>query len=111
MGMLVAEVPAVVSAVQKNRYAEILYEEYRCCAVHGLELGRKTCRPGYASSLPHYQNYTYQPHDPRLPEHRYRTRIVFPLSYLAQLLLEMVEAEEEECDAAGWAIPNYPTLI
>jgi hypothetical protein len=93
-----------------NRYADILYTEYRCCAVHGLDLGRKTCNPLSGRLEPHYMNYIYPPEDPRPPEHRYRTRIVFPLSYLAAVLAEMIDAEEKECSAAQYSIPPYPTL-
>lgn len=92
-----------------NVYADILYIEYRCCAVHGLELGRKTCNP-FGTALPHYMNYMYPPEDPRPPEHRYRTRIVFPLAYLAAVLGEMIAQEEQECAIASYVIPPYPTL-
>ncbi len=97
--------------VQKNSYAEILYEEYRCCAVHGLELGRKTFCPRDGIQAPHYGNYIYASNDRRLPKHRYRTRIVFPLAYLARLLDEMISNEESECNRDNWIIPDYPTLI
>jgi hypothetical protein len=93
-----------------NDYASLLYLEYRCCAVHGLELGRKTCRPFDKRMEPHYMNYRYSDDDQRTPEHRYRTRIVFPLIYLARLLDEMIDSEEQASAAAAWAIPAYPTL-
>jgi hypothetical protein len=94
----------------RNRYAEILYDEYRCCAVHGLELGWKTLPTFDGRIVPGYMNYRYGEEDHRPATHRYRTRIFFPLMWLAQLLGEMVDKEERACTAAGWAIPAYPTI-
>lgn len=102
--------PDVNRLFRNNVYADILYIEYRCCAVHGLELGRKTCNPFSAKPEAHYMNYIYPPEDPRPPEHRYRTRIVFPLTYLAGVLGEMIELEEQACTSANYVIPPYPTL-
>lgn len=102
--------PAAAKLIDQNSYAEILYESYRCCAVHALELGWKTCRPFHAEPRPHYSNYIYGDDDPRPAERRYRTRIVFPLPYLAVLLAEMIDAEEIACIAANWTIPPYATL-
>lgn len=110
MPELLSKFPDAQRVVQRNSYAEILYEEYRCCAVHGLELGRKTCQPLDARIEPHYMNYMYGDTDSRAAKHRYQTRIVFPLAYLAGLLTQMIEAEEEACVSAGWIIPAYPTL-
>jgi hypothetical protein len=94
--------PAMVQRLfDRNRYAEILYDEYRCCAVHGLELGWKT-GPAIERDDPGYMNYQYGADDRRPPGHRYRTRIVFPLSWLAGLLREMTVREERACIAAGW---------
>lgn len=95
---------------KSNVYADVLYTEYRCCAVHGLDLGRKTCNPFSGQLEPHYMNYTYAPDDPRPPKHRYKTRIVFPLAYLATVLEEMISHEELECSSANYVIPPYPTL-
>lgn len=110
MPELLSSFPQVEKSVRRNTYAEILYGEYRCCAVHGLELGRKTCRPFEPKSEPHYMNYIYGADDRRLPKHRYRTRIVFPLSYLADVLAQMITTEEGACISVGWLIPDYPTL-
>lgn len=94
-----------------NRYADVLYEEYRCCAVHGLELGRKTCPPfGTSLTEPGYMKYCYGNDDDRPEKYRYGTRIAFPLAYLARLLAEMISKEEQQCLASTWAIPSYPTL-
>lgn len=40
------------SIVENNRYADLLYLEYRNPAVHGLELGMKTSAAGLAASPP-----------------------------------------------------------
>jgi hypothetical protein len=94
----------------RNRYAEILYEEYRCCAVHGLELGWKTVAAFDGRDVPGYMNYIYGAEDRRPAEYRYRTRIFFPLVWLTQLLEDITGKEERACTAANWAISAYPTL-
>jgi len=76
----------VQHAFDRNRYAEILYDEYRCCAVHGLELGWKTFPKSEGRSDPGYMNYKYLDDNPRPPQHRYRTRIIFPIRWLTHLL-------------------------
>jgi hypothetical protein len=103
--------PPAAPSIRANSYAAILYEEYRCCAVHGLDLGRKTCNPFDPRPEPHYMNYVYGKEDPRPAVHRYRTRIVFPLAYLGVLLDEMIASEEAACVTAKWLIPPYPTLV
>ncbi len=47
--------------VDKNRYADLLYLEYRNPAVHGLEVGMKTSGRGL-STIPGYMNYRYTIH-------------------------------------------------
>jgi hypothetical protein len=100
----------VQDTFDRNRYAEVLYDEYRCCTVHGLELGWKTVAAFDSRDVPGYMNYIYSAEDRRPVEHRYRTRIFFPLVWLAQLLQEMTGEEERACAAANWVIPAYPTL-
>jgi len=95
---------------ERNRYSEILYEEYRCCAVHGLELGQKTYSLQDASSGPTYMNYIYLSDDQRSKNQRYRTRLCFPIGFLAGLLGEAVDAEEQQSADARFCIPEYPTL-
>jgi hypothetical protein len=35
---------------RQNRYADILYRDHRCCAVHGLDLGRASCAASWSRS-------------------------------------------------------------
>ena len=55
-------------------------------------------------------NYHYDPQDPMPPRHRYRTRVAFPLKYLAALLRSMIDGEENACQVADWVVPPYATL-
>lgn len=92
----------IVKIIDENTYAAILYAEYRCCVVHGVQLGMKTYEcPDFYCSPPVYEHY--------LGSGR-RTRIRFPLPYLAEILDTMIAAEENESISAGWRIPPYPTL-
>lgn len=92
-----------------NRYSEVLYDEYRCCAVHGLELGRKT-HSAPEMSIATYMNYRYEPGDPRPLAQRFRTRLSLPLRYLSVLLSDAIDAEERQAASARFVIPPYPTL-
>jgi len=96
-----------------NRYAELLYEEYRCSPVHGLDLGWRTF-PSFhrdeEDGHPAYSNYMYLPSDDRPPERRYRTRICFAQVYLSQILTDAIDELERQCDVANWRIPAYATI-
>lgn len=96
--------------VRRNSYSQLLYEEYRCCAVHGLELGHKTFCSPEVRGAPGYMNYRYDDNDPRSREERPRTRLCFPLDFLAEALREAIDTEEHECATASFSIPAYPTL-
>jgi hypothetical protein len=45
------------------------------------------------------------------PEEQVRTRIMFPLGYLAELLSTMIDREERESAEDGLRIPRYATLL
>jgi hypothetical protein len=102
----------VRKAIAANRYADLLYVEYRCGAVHGLDLGWKTF-PAYrdreAGVEPAYTNYQY-PGSERPGERQYRTRISFSLSYLCVVLSNVIDQLETLCSNAGHVIPPYATL-
>ena len=93
-----------------NRYAEILYDEYRCCAVHGLDLGWKTFPNMDRLTGPGYMNCSCSEDEDSSPDHRCPTRIIFPLEWLAQLLGNLTAKEEELCTSNGWTVPRHPTL-
>lgn len=96
--------------VRRNSYSNLLYEEYRCCAVHGLELGHKTFCSPEVRGTPAYMNYVYGDDDPRTREKRPRTRLCFPLDFLGDVLRDAIDAEDHACEAGGFLIPAYPTL-
>lgn len=91
--------------VTKNRYADLLYEQYRCSAVHGLDLGLKTCAAFFPDrDAPQYMNYS------KASGADYPTRICFTLVFLVGLLGRLVDSVEETCAANDWTIPAHPTL-
>ncbi|MGD0947655.1 MAG: hypothetical protein ABSA52_09500 [Candidatus Binatia bacterium] len=110
------------SVVEKNRYANLLYLQYRNCAVHGLYLGMKTSTAGLPSSPPPwYMNHRVAVDDPSKKttqgkqtknpkKHRARTRIQFPIWYLVDLLGELTGELERRCAANAWTIPPNPTV-
>lgn len=89
--------------VRQSRYAEILYSEYRCTAVHELSLGARTHQDPLRDIA--YMNYQYSPGDRRAARHRYRARISFSGRYLVALANDIVTAVEDACAAAGWVVP------
>jgi hypothetical protein len=93
----------VAKFFRQNRYADIRYRDYRCCAVHGLDLSHKTMdAPVEGDFPPIYRNFVLDAdvppeelnadvppeelNDGVRPERQVRTRIMFPLGYLADLL-------------------------
>ena len=103
--------PEVEKFFRRNRYAEILYRDYRCCAIHGLDLGPKTMEWLMEGNPPVYRNFMWPDEDDDTPvEQRCRTRIMFPLGYLAEMLTAMIESEDREAADAGWRIPYNATL-
>lgn len=86
----------------RNRYAEIVYGEYRCACVHGLELGPRA--------------ESWQIHD----EHdisysnwlnNYPTRITFSKRYLCELLWRLIHTVEQQCSEENWTIPPVSELL
>ena len=81
-------------------YAHILYESYRCPAVHEGQLGwRATTLVGFT---PHpsgidYQNTSYGDGDPLPREHRIRSPIAFLPSFLVGVLKTVIDKFEQEC--------------
>jgi hypothetical protein len=120
----------VAKFFRQNRYADILYRDYRCCAVHGLDLSHKTMdAPVEGDFPPIYRNFLLgvdvaedvppeeqvrirvELDDDGPPERQVRTRIMFPLGYLAELLSTMIDHEERESADTGWRIPRNATLL
>jgi hypothetical protein len=103
--------PAIEKLFRQNRYSEILYRDYRCSVVHGLDFGPKTMDfPYEGDAPPSYRNFAVGV-DPDIPaEREVRTRIMFPLGMLAEMLSAMIDREEREAAAAGWRIPRDATL-
>ena len=97
----------------KNRYADLLYLQYRNPAVHGVEIGLKTSSaalPMPGAREPHYINHSCDSRCSRGETQQYRTRISFSLNYLIKLLGELVDDLEQRCVANGWTIPPYATI-
>ena len=95
-------------------YASILYTEYRCPLVHGLDFGWRTWTnsengSGSCDDAPSYMNCFYAPGDPRPAQHQVRFRISFSRGFLGRVLRDMIDNEEAECAATGWSIGRYPT--
>jgi hypothetical protein len=103
--------PPIEKLFRQNRYAEILYRDYRCSVVHGLDFGAKTMDfPSEGDAPPIYRNYVVGLDPDIPPERQVRTRIMFPLGLLAEILSAMIEREESEAAQAGWKIPRDATL-
>ncbi len=99
--------------VRRNRYADLLYLQYRNPAVHGVDLELKTSNaalPLPGAREPHYMNHRYDSSGSRGKAQQYRTRISFSLNYLTKLLSELVDELEQGCVANGWRIPAYATI-
>ena len=101
------------SVVRKNRYADLLYLQYRNPVVHGADIGLKTSSaalpmPGVCE--PHYANHRYDASCARGEPERYRTRISFSLNYLINLLGDLVDDLEQRCSVNGWKIPPFATI-
>ena len=107
----VAQAPTIQNIFDRHQYAEILYHDYRCCPVHGLDLGPSTMNWEMPSDPPPcYRNFLYVP-DPEAPaQQQYRTRIMFSLAYLAQLLQTMIAVEEQAAILQEWRVPKNATL-
>jgi hypothetical protein len=102
----------VAKFFRQNRYADILYRDYRCCAVHGLDLSHKTMEaPVEGDFPPIYRNFVVGLDEDVPPEQQVRTRIMFPLGYLAEMLSTMIEREERQSAEAEWRIPRNATLL
>lgn len=103
--------PPIEKLFRQNRYAEILYRDYRCSVVHGLDFGAKTMDFPYEGDAPPIYRKFVVGLDPDIPpERQVRTRIMFPLGLLAEILSAMIEREESEGAQAGWRIPRDATL-
>jgi hypothetical protein len=101
------------SVVRKNRYADLLYLQYRNPVVHGADIGLKTSSavlPVPGACEPHYANHRYGASCARGDAERYRTRISFSLNYLINLLSDPVNGLEQRCSANGWKIPPFATI-
>lgn len=94
--------PKIQRLFDRNRYAEILYREYRCAVVHGLELG---ARVGTTPTNPRSQ-ISYMNHMDKFP-----TRITFAMPYLCELLWNLLHKQEQQCSEAGWPIPPAKSLL
>ncbi len=101
--------------LDRFRYSDVLYREYRCAFVHSLDGGSSTSSgmgdPREAVA-PAYMNYGYldgDPSDPRGPQSKPPVKITFGQPLLAKLLDEMLAREEQECRAAGYEVPRYAT--
>ncbi len=103
--------PPIEKLFRQNCYAEILYRDYRCSVVHGLDFGAKTMDfPYEGDAPPTYRNFMVEVDPDIPPERQVRTRIMFPLRLLAEILSAMIEGEESEAAQAGWKIPRDATL-
>lgn len=103
--------PKIKDLFDRNRYAAILYHDYRCSAVHGLDFGPRTMDfPAPEDTPPIYRNFMAVPEAGVPPERHVRTRIMFPLGYLTEILSAMIEREEHEAADAEWRVPSNATL-
>lgn len=106
---------AVRRALIRTTYAGVLYADYRCALVHGLDFGWRTwpgsesLGPRATDDVPTYMNFRYREDDPRPAQHRSRVRISFSKPFLVRVLSEMIENEEAECAAQGHVVAPYAT--